>query len=107
MPCCDGGAYLHQVGTHHLLSALFWVRAACEAQRLGKREEDATGTCGDRWDGGRQQALRQDQGVGQAQRGLAKHRHDGVSDAVAETRLDESTREPERNGDEPPASQLR
>ena len=55
------------------------------------------------WDGRGQQGLSKDQAVGEPQRGLAKGRHDGVCDAVAQARLDEASREPVGDSDEPSA----
>lgn len=99
-------AHLHHIVAHDLLGAVLRVGAAREAEGLGEGEEDAARARGDAGDRGREKALGGDEGVGEAERGLAEGAHDVVRDAVAEARLDEAAREPEGDGDEPPAGSV-
>ena len=55
----------------------------------------------DRRVGPRQQRLAEHQAVGEAQRALAKRRHNQVRDAVAQTSLDEAAGQEEGDGDQP------
>ena len=71
------------------------------AESLRERQKDATSACREGGNGGCEQGLGEDQRVGQAKRGLAEQGNDVVGDAVAETCLDETTRQEEGERNKP------
>jgi len=91
----------HHVRAHLFLCPLVRFRTARHAERLGQGQENATRARRERGDSGSENRLGKDEGVGQAEGGLAEGGHDEVCDPVAKARLDEAARQEECQGNKP------